>query len=187
MTITSTQLGSTSILDNHKPPDSYSYVMDEQDDTCSQYKPLRDRTKDYNSDNQENCEIPLSGIMPTPPPTPWTPPWSPAPPPTLRSPLWRPSSTSPSDERGDSAVQIELPSPNDTSEFGVGGPIGEDGGEVSLKADSNQRETAEVVMEGGPPDPGPLGGTSGPSEAPGTSPPDPSKTAVRMNLIKESS
>ena len=49
MTITSTQLGSTSILDNHKPLDSYNYVMGEQDDTCSQYKPLLDRTKDYNS------------------------------------------------------------------------------------------------------------------------------------------
>ena len=40
MTITSTQLGSTSILDNHKLPGSYNYVMGEQDDICSQYKPL---------------------------------------------------------------------------------------------------------------------------------------------------
>ena len=46
MTITPTQLGSTSILDNHKLPGSYSYVMDEQGDICSQYKPLLDRTKD---------------------------------------------------------------------------------------------------------------------------------------------
>ena len=187
MTITPTQLGSTSILDNHKPPDSYSYVMGEQDDTCSQYKPLLGRTKDYNSDIQENCEIPLSGTMPTPPPTPWMPPWSPALPPTPESPLWRPSSISPNDERGDNAVQNELPSPNDTSELGVVGPIGEDGGEESLKAESNQRETAEVVMEGEPPDPGPPGGTSGTFEEPGTSPPAPSKTAVRMNLINESS
>ena len=119
MTITPTQLGSTSILDNHKPPDSYSYVMDEQDGTCSQYKPLLDRTKDYNSDTQESCEIPLSGITPIPPPTPWTPPWFPVPPPTLKSPLWLPSSTSPNDERGDNAVQNELASPNDTSEFGI--------------------------------------------------------------------
>ena len=188
MTITSTQLGSTSILDNHKPPRSYSYVMGEQDDTYSQYKPLLDQTKDYNSDSQENCEIPLSGTKLAPPPKPWMPPLSPALPPTPRSPLWRPSSISPSDERGDTAVQNELPSPNDTSEFGVGGPIGDDGGEeVSLKAESNQRETVEVVMEGGPPDPGPPGGTSGPFEAPETSLPAPSRTAVRMNLINESS
>ena len=187
MTITPTQLGSTSILDNHKLLDFYNYGEDERDDTYSQYRPLQGQTMDYNSDNQENCEIPLSGIMPTPPPISWTLPWSPAPLPTPRSPLWRPSSTSPNDERGNSAVQNELPSPNDTSEFDVGGPTGEDGGEESLKADSNQRETAEVVMEGGPPDPGPPGGTSGPFEEPGTSPPDPSKTAVRMNLIKESS
>ena len=31
-----TQLGSTSILDNHKPQDSYNHVMGEQGDTCSQ-------------------------------------------------------------------------------------------------------------------------------------------------------
>ena len=187
MTITSTQLGSTSILDNHKLPGSYNCVMDEQDDTYSQYKPLLDWTKDYNSDTQANCEIPLSGIMLTPPPIPWTPPWSPVLPLIPRSPLWQPSSISPSDERGDTAVQNELPAPNDTSEFGVGGLTGEDRGEVSLKEDSNQREMAEVVKEGGPPDPGPPGGTSGPFKVPETSPPAPSMTAVRRNLINESS
>ena len=57
MTITSTQLGSTSILDNHKPQDSYSYVRDEKDDTYSQYKPSPDWTKDYNLDSQVNCGI----------------------------------------------------------------------------------------------------------------------------------
>ena len=76
MTITSTQLESTSILDNHKPPGSYSCAMGEQDDTCSQYKPLQDRTKDYNLDSQANYEIPLFGTMPSPPPIPWMPPWS---------------------------------------------------------------------------------------------------------------
>ena len=128
MTIISTQLGSTSILDNHKLPGSYNCVMDEQDDICSQYKPLQDRTRDYSLDTQASCGIPLSGTMPTPPPIPWTPPWSPAPPPILRSPLWRPSSISPSDERGNTAVQNELPSPNDTSESGIGGLTGEDRG-----------------------------------------------------------
>ena len=113
---------------NSNWPLVYSYVMGEQDDTYSQYKPLLDRTKDYNSDNQANCGILLSGTTPTPPPIPWTLPWSPAPPPIPRSPLWRPCSISPSDERGDTAVQNELPSPNDTLEFGVGGPIGEDRG-----------------------------------------------------------
>ena len=88
---------------------------------------------------------------------------------------------------GDITVQNELPSPNDTSEFGVGGPIGEDGGEVSLKADSNQWETVEVEMEGAPPDPGRPGGTSGPFKAPEMSLLAPSKTAVRMNLINKSS
>ena len=92
MTITSTQLGSTSILDNHKLPDFYNCVMGEQGDTCSQDKPLQDQTKDYNSDSQANCGILLSSTVPTPPPIPWTLPWSPALPPTPRSPLWRPSS-----------------------------------------------------------------------------------------------
>ena len=188
MTITSTELGSTSILDNHKLLGSYSYEEGEKDNIYSQYRPAQDLTKDYNSGNQANCGIPLSCTKPAPPPIPWTPPWSPAPPPIPRSPLWRPSSISPSDERGNTAVQNELPSPNDTSEFGVGGPIGDDGGEeVSLKADSNQRETAEVEREEAPPDPGPPGGTSGPTKELGTSPPAPSKTAVRMNLINESS
>ena len=187
MTIISTQLGSTSILDNHKPPGSYSYVKDEQDGTYSQYKPLLDWTKDYNSDSQANCETPSPCTRPTPPPIPWMLPWSPAPPPNPRSPLWRPSSISPSDKRGNIAVQNELPSPKNTSEFGVGGPTWEDGGEVSPRADSNQWETAEVVMEGTPPDPGPLRGTSGPFEAPETLPPAPNKMAVRRNLINESS
>src|SRR6202034_1722377 len=187
MTITPTQLGSTSILDNHKPPDHYNYGEGEKDDTYSPYKPVQDQTKDYNSDNQANCETPISCKSSAPPPISCTPPRFPAPSPIPRSPLWRPSSTSPSDERGDIAVQNELPSQNDISESGVVGPIGEDGGEESLKADSHQRETAEVEGEDGPPDPGPPGGTSGPGEELGTLPPAPSKTAVRMNLINESS
>ena len=187
MTIMSTQLGSTSILDNHKLPGSYSYVKGEQDDTYSQYKPLLDRTKDHNLDSQANCEIPLFSTRPTPPPVSWMLPWSPAPPPILRSLLWWPSSISPSDERGDTTVQNKSLSPNDTSEFGVAGPIGEDGEEVSPRAESSQWEMAEVAMEGGPPDPDPPRGTSGPCEAPETSPPDPSRTAVRMNLINASS
>ena len=169
MTITSTQLGSTSILDNHGPQDSYKNVKDEQDDTCSQYKPLQGQTKDYNLDNQANCEIPLSGTKPTPPPIPWLPPWSPAPPPKSRSPLWWPSSTSPSDKRGDTAVQNELPSPNDTLESSVGGPTGEEGGEVFPRVESNHLEMSEVPTEDGPPGPDPPRGISGPCEAPGTS------------------
>src|SRR6202789_3552894 len=133
MIITPTQLGSTSILDNHKPPDPYNYGEGEKDDTYSPYKPVQDQTKDYNSDNQANCGKPISYRSSTPPPISCTPPRFPAPSPTPRSPLWRPSSTSPSAERGDTAVQNELPSPNDTSEFGVGGPTGEDGGEEALK------------------------------------------------------
>src|ERR1700728_3003137 len=187
MTITSTQLGSTSILDHHMPPDPYNCGEGEKDDTYSPCKPVQDQTKGYNSDNQANCGTRISCKSSTPLPISDTPPMSPAPSPTPRSPLWRPSSISPSAERGDNAVQNELPSPNDTSEFGVGGPTGEDGGEESLKAESNQRETAEVLMEAASPDPGPPGGTSGPGEELGPSPPAPSKTAVRMNLIKESS
>src|ERR1700679_3086225 len=68
MTITPTQLGSTSILDNHKPPDPYNYGEGEKDDTYSPYKPVQDQTKDYNSDNQANCETPISGKSSTPPP-----------------------------------------------------------------------------------------------------------------------
>ena len=187
MTITSTQLGSTSILDNHKPQDSCKHVKGEQDDTCSQYKPPQDPTKDYNLDNQANYEKSLSGIVPIHHPTSWPPSWSPAPPPKTRIPLWRPSSTSPSDERGDTAVQYELPAPNDTLESGIGGLIGEEGEEMSLRVESNHWETLEVLMEDGPPGPDPPGGTSGPYEAPGTSPPDPNRMAVRRNLIKESS
>ena len=143
MTIMSTQLGSTSILDNHKLQDSYNYVMGEQDDTCSQYKQLQDRTKGYNSDNQVNCEILLSDTMPTPLPTLRMPPLSPALPPKPRSPLWRPSSISPSDKRGDTAVQNEWPSSNNTLESGVGGPTGDEGVVESLRVESNHLETSE--------------------------------------------
>ena len=187
MTITPTQLGSTSILSNHKLQDSYNYVKDEQDDTCSPYKPLPDPTKVHNSGSPGNCERSLSYTMTTPLPEVLLLPSYPAPVPSSKTPQWQPSSASPSDEMGDIVAQYELPVTNDTSVLGVLGPIGEEGGEESLRAESNQLETMEVLTEGGPPNPGPLGGTSGPSGAPEPSPPDPNKTAVRRNLINESS
>ena len=70
---------------------------------------------------------------------------------------------------------------------GVGGPTGEEGAVESLKVESNHLEMSEVLMEAGSPDPEPPGGTFGPGEAPGTSPPDLNKMAVRRNLINKSS
>ena len=56
------------------------------------------------------------------------------------------------------------------------------------KVESNQPAMIEVLGEGGPPDPGPRGGTSGPSEPPDPeSLPAPNKTAERRNLIRETS
>ena len=50
MTITSTQLDSTSILDNHKPQDSYNCAKDGQDDTVStQFLRLQISTFDKSS------------------------------------------------------------------------------------------------------------------------------------------
>ena len=183
----STQLDSTSILDNHKPQDFYKNVKDEQDDTCSPYRLLQGPTKVHNPDSPGNCERSLSYTMTTPLPEDLLPPSYPAPVPRSRTLLWWPSSISPSAEMGDNTVQYELPTPYNTSESGIWGPTGEDGGEESPKVESNQLEMLVVLMEGGPPNPGPLGGTSGPFEAPETSPLDPNKTAVRRNLIKESS
>ena len=51
MTITPTQLESTSYLDNHKPHVCNKSEGDDQGDTCSPYKPSLEMTMGCNSDN----------------------------------------------------------------------------------------------------------------------------------------
>ena len=88
--------------------------------------------------------------------------------------------------KDDTAVPKELPA--DTLVNGIRDP-GEEGGEGKPpKAASNQLEMTEVLGKGGPPDPGPHRGTSGPLNPPGPGVlPDPNRMAERRNLITESS
>ena len=51
MTITPTQLESTSNLDNHKPLDCDRNEGDDQDASCSPYKPSLETTKGCSSRN----------------------------------------------------------------------------------------------------------------------------------------
>ena len=150
MTIMSTQLGSTSILDNYKPQDSYNYVEGEQDDTYSLYKPPLDLPRVHNSDNPENCGKSLSYTMITPLPEVLLLPSYPAPVPLSKTLQWYPSSTSLGNKMGNIAAQYKLPVTNNTLVFGISGLTGEEGGEESLKAESNQLEMTEVLMEGAP-------------------------------------
>ena len=85
-------------------------------------------------------------------------------------------------------VPKESSSPANTSVNGIQGP-GEEGGEGEPpKAVSNQPEVAEVLGEGGPPDPNPHRGTSGPSGPPGPGDlQDLNRMAERRNLMTESS
>ena len=184
----STQLGSTSILDNHKLQDCDMSEGDDQDDTCSSYKPSPEMTKGCNSDSQTYCDSPLCGELPTPPPLLSLPPLYPYSPLSTRTWWWWPSPTALISLKDNTTVPKELPSPVNTLVNSVQG-LGEEGGEgESPKVESNQPEKREELGEGGPPDPGPLGGTSGPSELPDPGClPAPNKTAVRRNLINKTS
>ena len=92
MTIMSTQLESTSILDNHQPQDCDMSEGDDQDDTHSSYKPSPETTKGCNSDNQTYCDSPLCGESPISPPLLSLPPLYPESPLFGETPLWPASS-----------------------------------------------------------------------------------------------
>ena len=188
MTITSTNFRSTKVLDNHKPPDYDKSEGDDLDASYSVYTPSLERTMGCNSCTRTNCDAPLCGTSPIPPQLPSLPPSYPESPLYSGSPLLPSASTVSTSWKDDTAVPKEWPSLADISETGVWGP-GEEGGVGGLpKAESNQRETTEVLGEGGLPDPGPCGGTSGPSELPDPgSLPAPNKTAVRRNLMRDNS
>ena len=64
MTITPTQLGSTSILDNHKLQDFDKNVEDDQDAPCSPYTPSLEMTRGHNSRTRTNCGAPLYDAFP---------------------------------------------------------------------------------------------------------------------------
>ena len=142
----------------------------------------------HNSGTQTSCDAPIYDASPIPPQLASLPPSYPDSPLYSETPLSPAASTASTSWKDDTAVPKEWPSLADISENSVPG-LGEEGGVGGLpKAESNQRETIEVLGEGGPPDPGPPGGTSGPLE-----PPDPeslpalNKMAERRNLISETS
>ena len=188
MSIEPTNSSSTKVLDNHMPQDSYKNGGDGQDASYSPCKPLPEKTKDHNSDTRTSCGALLYDASPTPPQLFSLPPSYPESPLYTETPLLPAVSIAATSWKDDTAVPKEWTSPDNTSENGVPGS-GEEGGVGGLpKAESNQWETTEVLGEGGPPDPGPLGGTSGPSEPPGPeSLPATNKTAERRNLISETS
>jgi hypothetical protein len=188
VTITPTQLESTSYLDNHMLLGSYKHVKDDPDDTDYPYTPSPGKTKGRNGDNQTYCDAPLSDASLTPLPTASLPPPYPDSPPTPGSLIWPPSSIASSDEKDDTAVLKERDGhSDDTAECGEWGLEGGGVEGASLKAESSQLETIEVLGEGGPPGPAPLGGSSGPSEELGPDPPIPTKKEEMRNLIKDSS
>ena len=188
MTITPTNSRSTKVLDNHKLLDYDKSEGGDLDASGSAYTPSLERTRGCNSGTRTSCDVPLYGTSPTPPQPASLPPSYPESPLYSKTPLSPAASTASIAWKDDTAVPKEWPSLADTSENGVWGP-GEEGGVGGLpKAESNQRETTEVLGEGGSPDPGPRGGTSGPLESPDPgSPPAPNKTAERRNLIKDNS
>ena len=188
MTITPTQLESTSTLGNHKLQDYSKNVGDDQDASCSPYKPSPEMTTGCNSRTRTNCGALLYDASPTHPQPASLPPSYPESPLSGETPLLLTSSTAVTSWKDNTAIPKESTSPADTSVNGVWGP-GEEGGEGEPpKAASNQPVTIEVLGEGGPPDPGPCGGTSGPSGPldPGDLP-DPNRIAERRNLITKSS
>ena len=65
MTIMPTQLGSNSIINNHKPQDYNKSEGDDQDDTCSSYKPSLEITKDCNSGSCHKHNSQLEDVTPT--------------------------------------------------------------------------------------------------------------------------
>ena len=188
MTITSTNSRSTKVLDNHKLLDFYRNGEDDQDASNSPYKPSREKTKGHNSDTRTSCGAPKYDASPTPPQPASLPPSYPESPRSLGTPLSPAASTASTSWKVDTAVPKEWTSLADTSVNGVLGPEEEEGVGGPPKAESNQRETTEVLGEGGPPDPGPRGGTSGTLGPPDPeSLPVPNKTAERRNLIRETS
>ena len=188
MTITSTDFRSTKVLDNHRLLDFDKNEGDDQDASCSPYKPLPGKTKGHSSDTQISCDVPLYGTSPTPPQPASLPPSYPESPRCSETPLLPAASIASTSWKDNTAVPKEWTSLPDTSVNSVLGP-GEEGGVGGLpKAEFSQRETTEVLGEGGPPDPGPRGGTSGPSDTPGPEDlPAPNKTAERRNLMRETS
>ena len=128
MTITPTQLESTSNLDNHKLLDCNRNEGDDQDASYSPYKPSLETTKGHNSHNQTNCDVPICGASLTPPQPCSLPPSYPLSPLSPGTWQWWPSSIALTSWKDDTAVPKESPSPADTSVNGVWGP-GEKGGE----------------------------------------------------------
>ena len=188
MTITPTNFRSTRVLDNHKLQGSYRKGEDDQDASDSLYKPLWEKTKHHNSDTQIGCDAPKYDASPTPPQPASLPPSYPESPLSPGIPLLPAASTASTSWKVDTAVPKEWTSLADTSVNGIWGPEEEEGVGGPPKAESNQRETTEVLGEGGPPDPGPRGGTSGPSDPPGPEDlPVLNKMAERRNLIRETS
>ena len=123
---------------------------DDQDDTCSSYKPSPEMTKGCNSDSQTYCDSPLCGELPTPPPLLSLPPLYPCSPLLPRTWQWKPSSTASISSKDDITVPKELTSPVNTSVSSVMG-LGEEGGEgESPKAESSQLVKTEELEEEGP-------------------------------------
>ena len=90
MTIMPTQLESTNYLDNHKPLDCDRNEGDNQDASCSPYKPALEMTMGHNSHNQINCDALLCGASGAPPQLPSLPPSYPDSPLLPRTPQWGP-------------------------------------------------------------------------------------------------
>ena len=188
MTITPTDSTSTKALDNRMLLDYDRNEEDDQDASDSPYKPLPERTKGHNSDTRISCGASKYDASPTPPQPASLPPLYPESPLSGETPLLPASSTVATSEKVDSAAPKEWTSLADTSVNGVWGLEEEEGVGGPPKVESNQRETTEVLGEGGPSDPGPRGGTSDPSEPPGPEPlPALNRTAERRNLIRETS
>ena len=188
ITITPTNFRSTKVPDNHKLQGSYRNGEDDQDASDSPYKPSQEKTKHHNSDTRIGCDAPKYDASPTPPQPASLPPSYPESPLSPGIPLSPTASTASTSWKVDTAVPKEWTSLANTSVNGVLGPEEEEGVGGPPKAESNQQETTEVLGEGGPPDPGPRGGTSGPLEPPELEDlPAPNRTAERRNLIRETS
>ena len=162
MTITPTYFRSTKVLDNHMLLDYDKNGEDDQDASGSPYRPLPEKTRDHSSDTRTNCDAPLYDTSPTPPQPASLPPSYPESPLCSEIPLLPAASIAAISWKDDNAVPKEWTSLADTLVNGVLGPEEEEGVGGPPRAESNQRETTEVLGEGGPPDPGPRGGTSGP-------------------------